>query len=192
MAPGWPSASPPSSEDTGSSACGEPSACPSRIERGTGSRQPCGLLEELSSDRSDPALGEGVRDRSPDGCLEDLEAFGGEGLVAGVGADVPDGLAVDAALVEPELDPAAVPGEVAAKLEVEHIVDEHHGRAVDVEEQIGVFDDWLRRARHEPAGTARRDVVALLRPELEWEGATRPNEPSEDWLLLARPWPWTH
>ncbi len=40
-----------------------------------------GPVEELSADRSDPALGEGVGDRGPDGCAEDLEAFGPEDLV---------------------------------------------------------------------------------------------------------------
>ena len=43
-----------------------------------------GAVEELSSDRSDPAFGERVGDWGADGCLEDLEAFGSEDLVEGV------------------------------------------------------------------------------------------------------------
>ena len=40
-----------------------------------------GAVEKLSSDRSDPSLGERVGDRGPDGCLEDLEVLGSEDLV---------------------------------------------------------------------------------------------------------------
>ncbi len=40
-----------------------------------------GAVEDFSADRSDPAFGERVRDRGPDGRLEDLEAFGAEDLV---------------------------------------------------------------------------------------------------------------
>ena len=46
--------------------------------------QPCGLLEEFASDRSDPAFGEGVCHGSADGCFEDLEAVIFEDLVEGV------------------------------------------------------------------------------------------------------------
>ncbi len=50
-----------------------------------GAGQPSGLLEEFSSDRSDPALGEGVGHRSPHGGLEYLHALGLEDLVEAVG-----------------------------------------------------------------------------------------------------------
>jgi len=40
-----------------------------------------GAVKQLSSDRSDPALGERVGYRRSHGCLEDLEAFGAEHLV---------------------------------------------------------------------------------------------------------------
>ena len=43
-----------------------------------------GAVEELASQRADPAFGEGVGDRGADWCLEDLEAFGPEDLVEGV------------------------------------------------------------------------------------------------------------
>ena len=38
-------------------------------------------VEKLAPDRADPALGECVGDRRPDGCLEGLEALGPEDLV---------------------------------------------------------------------------------------------------------------
>ena len=41
-------------------------------------------VEELSSQGSDPALGERVRDRSPDGGAEDLQALGSEDLIEAV------------------------------------------------------------------------------------------------------------
>jgi hypothetical protein len=43
-----------------------------------------GAIEELSTDRSDPPLGERVRYRRSDWRLEDLEAFGSEDLVEGI------------------------------------------------------------------------------------------------------------
>ena len=43
-----------------------------------------GAVEEFSADRSDPSLGECVRDGGADWCLEDLEAFGSEDLVEAV------------------------------------------------------------------------------------------------------------
>ena len=41
-------------------------------------------VEELTTKRPDPTLGERVRDRGPDRGLEDLEAFGSEDLVEAV------------------------------------------------------------------------------------------------------------
>ncbi len=49
-----------------------------------GAGQPFGLLEEFSSDGSDPAFGEGVGHWGSRGRLEDLEAFGVEHLVEAV------------------------------------------------------------------------------------------------------------
>ena len=40
-----------------------------------------GSVEELASQSADPAFGERVRDRRPDGCLENLEALATEDLV---------------------------------------------------------------------------------------------------------------
>jgi hypothetical protein len=44
-----------------------------------------GAIEELAAQCSDPAFSKGVRDRGPNRCLEDLEAFGSEDLVEGAG-----------------------------------------------------------------------------------------------------------
>jgi hypothetical protein len=43
-----------------------------------------GAVEELAAQSSDPALGEGVGDRGPNGGLEDLETLGSEDFVEGV------------------------------------------------------------------------------------------------------------
>ncbi len=42
-----------------------------------------GPVEQLAADRSDPAFGEGVGDRTADRALEDPEVFGAEDLVEG-------------------------------------------------------------------------------------------------------------
>ena len=44
-----------------------------------------GAVEELAAQGADPAVGVGVRHRGPNRCLENLEAFGSENLVEGVG-----------------------------------------------------------------------------------------------------------
>ena len=65
-----------------------------------------GAVEKLSADRSDPALGEAVGDRGPDGCAEGLQALRPEDLVKGSVALIDQGARF--------IEPASVVGQITS------------------------------------------------------------------------------